>query len=276
MFGRYFYYNSHTSQEFNLVMGGFNYTEDIPLAMSRNVYRGGFSKVRKTPNFMGTEYNDVLSFTISLIKDPCVYPEHDDMYFTEDEVDEIVSWLTEPNYPTLFHMYDYEPIVNHKYDYYAVVDNITPQVFAGDVVGFTVSFVTNSPYAWSEEITQDITNFTQPTEYSFTVSNSERLGTIFPVITITPTGANTSISIGNVRDGTSMTINNHLSSQIVIDCQRSMFYDANGLLTFEDLGIEDVDSIYWFRLYNGTNTIELTGAARFQITYREPRKVGAY
>lgn len=276
MFGNYFYYNSHTSEDFDLMIGGFDVSDDISFGMTRDIHRGVFSKNRKVQNFMGTEYTDTLAFTINVIKDNCKHPSQDDVVFTEDEVDEIVSWLTEPNYPTLFHMYDYAPTVYRKYDYYAVVEDITPQLIGGDVVGFTVSFVTNSPYAWSEEITQDITNFTQPTEYSFTVSNSERLGTIFPVITITPTGANTSISIGNVRDGTSMTINNHLSSQITIDCQRSMFYDANGLLTFEDLGIEDVDSIYWFRLYNGTNTVELTGAARFQITYREPRKVGAY
>ena len=30
------------------------------------------------------------------------------MYFTEDEVNEINAWLTSPDYPTLFHMYDYD------------------------------------------------------------------------------------------------------------------------------------------------------------------------
>lgn len=29
MYGQYFYYNNHTSQEFHLLMGGFDYTEDV-------------------------------------------------------------------------------------------------------------------------------------------------------------------------------------------------------------------------------------------------------
>ena len=44
--------------------------------------------------------------------------------FTEDEIDDLASWLTAPNYPTLFHMYDYEPDVYKKYDYFAVCQDI--------------------------------------------------------------------------------------------------------------------------------------------------------
>jgi len=50
----------------------------------------------------------VLEFTISFMKDPCNKSYQSDMIFTEDEVDAINTWLTSPDYPILFHMYDYD------------------------------------------------------------------------------------------------------------------------------------------------------------------------
>ena len=279
MYGHYFYYNNHTSQEFHLMMGGFDYTEDVQLGLSRSVYKGSFSTVRKIPNFMGTEYVDTLSFRVSCVKDPCEFPAQEDAIFTEDEVDAITSWLTEPNYPTLFHMYDYDPDVYRKYDYFAVVTEIEPQVFGGDVWGFDITFETNAPYAWSELIVREYQNSGTTTK-TFTVNNSERQGLIFPTIKILPdvSGAGSgrvAIAIKNLRDNRTVSMN-VLRELITMDCQHGMFYSQTGLFTFEDLGISDVDSIYWPRLYNGQNRFQLTGNATFTFEYREPRKVGAY
>jgi len=57
---------------------------------------------------MGTRWNDVLTFNIQFIKDPCEYTTQSTMVFSEDEVNEINAWLTSPDYPKLFHMYDYD------------------------------------------------------------------------------------------------------------------------------------------------------------------------
>jgi len=57
---------------------------------------------------MGTRWSDVLVFNIQFIKSPCDSGSAANMYFTEDEVNEINAWLTSPDYPTLFHMYDYD------------------------------------------------------------------------------------------------------------------------------------------------------------------------
>ena len=279
MYGQYFYYNNHTSDEFGLMMGGFDYVEDVPLGLSRTIYKGSFSSVRKIPNFMGTEYADTLSFRISVMKDACQYPSQEDMIFTEDEVDAITSWLTEPNYPVLFHMYDYQPDTYRKYDYFAIVTDIEPQVLGGDVVGFDITFDTNSLYAWSETITKTFAN-SGTNSYTFTVNNSERLGIIFPTLTSLPdvSGAGTGrVTVGftNTRDGGSMTMS-ILREQVTIDSQRGMISSQTGLLSFDDLGIDDVDSIYWPRLYNGSNTLTLSGNATFTLEYREPRKVGVY
>ena len=62
---------------------------------------------------------------------------------------------------------------------------------------------------------------------------------------------------------------------IYIDCQKLLITDSIGrMVTYDDLGISDVDNMYWLRLVNGDNTIILYGNANFVITHRESRKVG--
>lgn len=62
---------------------------------------------------------------------------------------------------------------------------------------------------------------------------------------------------------------------VYIDCQKLTIVDDIGrMVTYDDLGIVDVDQMYWFRLINGENNILLYGDATFTITHRESRKVG--
>ncbi len=62
---------------------------------------------------------------------------------------------------------------------------------------------------------------------------------------------------------------------IYIDCQRLLITDSIGrMVTYDDLGISDVDNMYWLRLANGDNTIILYGDAHFTISHKESRKVG--
>lgn len=63
--------------------------------------------------------------------------------------------------------------------------------------------------------------------------------------------------------------------EIDIDCKKLTIMDSIGrMITYDKLGISDVDNMYWFRLINGENNILLFGNADFTITHRESRKVG--
>lgn len=62
---------------------------------------------------------------------------------------------------------------------------------------------------------------------------------------------------------------------IYIDCQHLTIKDSlERMITYDKLGITDVDHIYWLRLINGFNTLLLYGDAEFTIKHRESRKVG--
>lgn len=356
---------------------------------------------------MGTRWSDVLTFNIQFIKSPCTTGSQQNMFFTEDEVNDINTWLTSPDYPILFHMYDYdferdssdsmvlidgenishveitadgyytsnygieddpnspwasadysgieyddygnriekknppdildvhkygkyyslvsnnneyiqsissitvdgteyqnvntnswlstyeaqkrmnnsytvlvntEKILNNKYDYFGVFSDVQPQVIDGNVVGFTCTFSTDSPFAWTHEITQTVDG-----SATFLVNSAEKYRQIYPLIVITPevdgeyatSATRTKVVISNNIDGLNMELNVSQGSNTTIDSQRSIIKDQTGLVSFTDLGIDDADYIYWPRLYNGDNTITVTGGTA-TIKYREPRKVGDY
>lgn len=107
MYGKYFTFDNEASTDYNLMIGGFQ-RDDVPLAMNRELLKGTLNRYRNRVNHMGTQWSDVLEFTISFMKDPCNKSYQSDMIFTEDEVDAINTWLTSPDYPILFHMYDYD------------------------------------------------------------------------------------------------------------------------------------------------------------------------
>lgn len=194
MFGHHFIYDNHSSEEFKLFTASFNQSTDIPLALSRNVLRGEINRYRSNPYHMGTNWDNTLSFTMDLIKDPC--SDINDIYFTEDETDDIMAWLTSPDYPILFHMYDYDDAIvvdeekfpqYRKYDYYGVFTTIEPNIINGKIAGFSCTFTTNSPFAWTEEKSATLVpNENGETEMSIFVNHSERYREVYPIIEINP------------------------------------------------------------------------------------------
>lgn len=262
---------------------GFD-SPDVPLAMSREILSGSMNQYRNKTYHMGTNWSGVLTFTVSFMKDPCV---GSDLTFSEDEISAINAWLTSPNYPILFHMYDFTTdeneaitIVGKKYDYFGVFNDVSPTVVSENIIGLTATFQTNSPFAWTQEITKEFEIVAEQSEScSFTVSNDDRLRQIYPVITVRPTsdpgGGRVDITIVNTRDNLPMTLNIPVEP-VTIDCEKSVISDAAGVMTFENLGIGAEDYIYWPKLYHGINTFNVTGDCTIAFTYREPRKVGAY
>ena len=64
-------------------------------------------------------------------------------------------------------------------------------------------------------------------------------------------------------------------NKVYMDCQKLFITDDTGrMVTYDKLGIHDVDIMYWFRLINGNNTLLLYGNADFKFTHKESRKVG--
>lgn len=62
---------------------------------------------------------------------------------------------------------------------------------------------------------------------------------------------------------------------VYMDCQKLIINDELGrMITYDKLGISDVDHVYWLRLINGHNSLLLYGDCKFIIKHIESRKVG--
>lgn len=278
MFGKYFTYDDKSSEDFTLMIGSFDIDIEIPMGLSRDILKGEMNRFRSIPNHMGTSYNDVLSFQITLLKDKCKITDINELYFTEDEIDDINTWLTSSDYPILFHMYSYDDDTDKKYDYFGIFTEVDTNVIGGKVIGLTYTFTTNAPYAFTELVSKEF-SCSGTTELSIEVNTSERKHEIYPVIKLTPSGSETGrveITITNETDGNREMQLSVLKEPITIDCGKCKISDEVGLISFEDLGISDVDYVYWLRLYHGTNKLIVKGDTKITFEYREPRKVGAY
>lgn len=63
--------------------------------------------------------------------------------------------------------------------------------------------------------------------------------------------------------------------EVNMDCQRLLIQDGIGrMITYDELGITDVDHMYWMRLLNGNNTMLIYGDVSVTFKFRESRKVG--
>lgn len=349
---------------------------------------------------MGTKWSAPLSFTISFIKDVCSEPSQQNLVFTEEEVNAINAWLTSPDYPTLFHMYDYdferdslnnmilidhadksgeftiyadgyapvtyvleenhvsvnilsegpdllippkprvqwldgyfslqfyedkypskvlsilegdteykrietndwlsmyeaakipdyttdtwmqfypvgavEPnlytvlinkvkILNVKYDYFGLFTDIIPQEIGGEVVGFQATFTTNSPFAWTNVIAQNIET-TGSDSIAFNVQNAERYRTINPVITISVPESEDErkeIVFASKNDDLNVRLQLKTGATTTIDCDKCQIYyvlDNDGQ---DNKVYESIDDVGWISdrindIYISDNTMSIT------------------
>lgn len=284
-FGKYFTYNGRSMESLGtkLRIVSFNNADEIDTGLERELIKGEVTKYRYRANHLGAKYSDVISFTINVMKDPCIYPQNE-LAFSTNEIRNVTSWLTSPATPRLFHMYDNSNAMAHDelLDYYGVFTNIDYHVINGKVYGLILTMTCDSPFAYTQEIVKEL-----PANSTTTIkNNSDELESyIYPYIEIYPT-ANTDFTFQNVTDKKSITFTGLLKNNTVyMDCQSLILKQLAGNVSgvsgasqigFTDLGVTDVGKIYWPRLVSGNNSIKITGSATVTLKYRELRKVGAY
>lgn len=395
-YGKSFVYNGVSSERYNLILGGFK-TVDTTLNNARTIEKGSMNKYRHTVNTWGVNYDDVLKFSIMIMKDPCKYTSHDDLRFTREDIRQISAWLCSPVSPRLYHMYDYDDttsknleweydeethiysasfdgkgliynfycseemnVANHtgtaitylsdydevimvsvsgiettiekentiesidengekiittetvtetiyprpivtilteepEYDYYGMFTNV--EAADNHIYALQCDFECNTPFALSpiqsatNMVDGSLTNTISVWNYS-----DEHEDYVYPLITIYPNSIidpdsqsqdeevapidRQNIRITNKTDGNrSIQLNNiNAGDTLVMDCRKLTVTNlhTSSLITFEDMGVDVVDYIYFPRLLYGENEIEISGNAQVTITFRYPVKVGAY
>lgn len=105
--------------------------------------RGNFSN-----NIINTRYDDVISATFDICKNPCLFSE-EKMEFSDGEISYFMRWLNQKEY------YKFKPIYeNDQYSdlyFYGTFSSISLITISGKVYGFTLTFTANSPFGYVDD-----------------------------------------------------------------------------------------------------------------------------
>lgn len=222
--------------------------------------------------------NGILKFSMNYtadIKNGIIIPNDSD-YLTSNNIRIINAWLTSPQYPRLLKFIG-DDYFSEEIEFFATITEVSTE-HASLPYELTYTVTCDSQCGYTPLILCKTTSSsTLPREYSIQNNSDCWEDYVYPTIKVSPKSHGI-ITIKNKTDnGRTMKINALKSDDFYIDCRNLKIYDiTKSIVSFEDLGIEDIDDIYWPRLAYGENIFEFTGDATFEISYREPRKVGAF
>ena len=222
--------------------------------------------------------NGILKFSMNYtadIKNGIIIPNDSD-YLTSNNIRIINAWLTSPQYPRLLKFIG-DDYFSEEIEFFATITEVSTE-HASLPYELTYTVTCDSQWGYTPLILCKTTSSSTLTrEYSIQNNSDCWEDYVYPTIKVSPKSHGI-ITIKNKtdNDGT-MKINALKSDDFYTDCRNLKIYDiTKSIVSFEDLGIEDIDDIYWPRLAYGENIFEFTGDATFEISYREPRKVGAF
>lgn len=222
--------------------------------------------------------NGIIKFPMNYtadIKNGIIIPNDSD-YLTSNNIRIINAWLTSPQYPRLLKFIG-DDYFSEEIEFFATITEVSTE-HASLPYELTYTVTCDSQWGYTPLILCKTTSSSTLTrEYSIQNNSDCWEDYVYPIIKVSPKSHGI-ITIKNKTDNDrTMKINALKSDDFYIDCRNLKIYDiTKSIVSFEDLGIEDIDDIYWPRLAYGENIFEFTGDATFEISYREPRKVGAF
>ena len=178
----------------------FDENSDIALGLERDMEAGESTRYRIEPNYFYDKWSDGLPLEIHLVKDPCTYSTQSEKEITKSEIRELTSWLTSSHFPKWL-KFEYD--INDENDatrYMGWFNNIEPFVVGGMVYGLKLYFKCTTPFAYTNDITNEITVSNYK---NLTVKNNsdELFSYCYPTIQIYP-NANGEIFLCNLSDAT--------------------------------------------------------------------------
>ena len=254
-----FTYNGVSCKDFDLTLcasdkglmkndnaiGSVNYVTDKTSSMNYNY-------------LLGAQQNDVLEFEITMMTN---------LEKDREWVGQVMNWLTGYNeYKKLtFDQPDMEGIY-----FNCIVEDVKLVTVGNMPKGFTCKIKCDRGYALEEEKVYTYNISSSP--HTFTHTNtSHGHGVTLPVVEVTTSSSNATVSIVNASNNNWETKLTGLTSNEVItmDSQHEIIKSSNGVRRLANF------NNHWFELVEGDNRITVTGnVSKIVIRYKNNRKVG--
>lgn len=200
-----FFYDDIALSDFNngkYVIGYFS-TNDHLEEGKQNINQVSLFNGREQP-FVYINYEDTLSFTITVIKNPCVTDQY---AFTIEEMEELKRWLCRPA-PHRFKI-DAPDYVNI---FWEGTFEIEEEVIGAQRGGLTLTFKSTRPYALQDDVIYS--GGTEANQEILINDVSTEIGYIYPTIVVTClTGGN--LSIYNDFDQRTTIVNNCSANETI-------------------------------------------------------------
>lgn len=270
-----FTYDGKSLSEFspNIIIGYMD-KSDESFGLDREIVSGSTTMNRNIFHAYNTKYTDKLTFSITLL-------HADESRFSMEQISELTRWLTSPKSFRKLQFYDCE---YHESEliYFSIVTNVTPQKALG-IAGLTLEFTCNSSYGYQQKTSGilDTTNTLEVTNHTIAktlVCDSDELEEyVYPTIAINADQLWSNIKIINHSDKDYVVDLYDLQGIYNINCQHQVVTkDGSHIMLCDLFKINELKKLYWLRLLPGENELEIIGRCLVEITWLEPKKVGAF
>lgn len=260
-----FIYNNKSTKDIlsdELMLATFDEGQ-ITIETNRNIISGDPTISKPIPNEYGMTY-DKLIINYGLVK-------KNGNRFTDKEQEEIEKWLTSPK--TSIDLQIYDDLYNDTEIYCGLFTNTKWYSLGEGWIGLMFEFTCNCGYG-KKHFKQNL-NITS--SQAISINNPLNEEYIYPTITLLQS-SNTDVMIKNISDNNnSMNFKIKSNSETTIDCQHCILKNQSGLMSYEELGWDNVENIYWLRLLPGDNQISVSGASSMAIEFDYPcKKLGGW
>lgn len=227
-----FKYDNKTLSSQNLMSVNFDSDTTLPSSLTREMDTGTMNQYRTEVNGFGIKYSNTLQFNVHIIKDYDENTDQNEMEFTPNEYDSLVTWLSSPQENQWMEITTENNISTKVKGYFSTIE---PYDNWGICYGVRCTFTCNSPFSYTEKTSEQTISGVK----NFLLNNesSEYYDYIYPTFIIEPT-TNEEIFIHNlsdteILDNGAMTISETVSENITFLQSKITSYAQTNNLTVE-------------------------------------------
>jgi len=241
------------------IMANFT-TGDVPVEGQRNIAQTSLFSGKEQP-FLYQNYSSTLTFTISIIKNPC---KDDNIYLTVQDVEDLKRWLCRPA-PHAFRLIDSQ----YNDVFWEGSFNLTEEIAGSNRIGVTITFVSTRPYALQNDIQY---SGTVDSNGSITIQDSSvEQGFLYPDMTIVCSQSG-DLEIYNDFDDRTTIVKNCEVDEVISFSKYLQISSSNSAHdVYNDFNYQ------FFRICNNyetnENVVTFSIPCEYTITYNPIRKV---
>lgn len=266
-----FYFNGAKLSDYGCIVSNINssFSDSSPIGnIELETIKSHSTQKNKIIN---SEYDDVISASFDICKNPGIYKTPQEMIFTDAEISLFARWLNQKKYCKFQPIYEsglYSDIF-----FYGTFNSISSVIISDNTVGLTLSFTSNSPFGYINE-KEFVTELTSDSKTFTLYDDSDEIGEIRPSLFQIKCKANGDLQIKNNRDKKITVINNCLNEEIItLDCENRIIQSSKSHPT-----IYNDFNYYYPKIINTMedryNIFTVTLPCEIIVKYEPIRKVG--